>query len=109
MFLVSEIYQSGIIQDIIPKWRQLGVRLKLSYGELNTIDQNADNKANETSALKMLEEWRGQKRDAATSDKLITALKACKENRYAAKLQKGITINQCGWLAWIYIFHHTTL
>ena len=93
MFLVSEMYQREMITDEMkPKWKELGVQLRLSYGELNTIDEDATQKANETCGLKMLEKWRVQYGDAATPDKLITALKACGENRYAAQLQKGTTI-----------------
>ena len=96
------MYQKEMIsQEMVPKWKELGVQLGLSYGELGTIDENATQRANETCALQMLEMWRVQLGDAATPANLITALKACQQNRYAAKLHKGIifdTINHCSCL-----------
>ena len=86
---------SEILQEMIPKWKELGVKLRLGYGALNIIEQNATQRANETCALTMLEKWRVQCGAAATPDKLITAVDKCGEKRYAKQLQRGMTMITC--------------
>ena len=81
-----------ISPGIKSQWRPLGNVLKLSYGELNLIEENASQKAIEACALVMLERWRlqNQAHNGDTPDKLIKALKDIGKLRYAAELQKGI-------------------
>ena len=89
MVLVQEMYEKELIShDVVPEWQQFGIELGLSHGEMSTINKDAEDKANEDCALQMLRKWRAT--PTATPKKLIAALEAIDENRYAAQLKEGI-------------------
>lgn len=76
-------------QEVVAKWYKFGYQLGFTYGELDKIEEDAPQKANEKCALDMLKLWRSQNGIAATPDKLIAALKGIDQNRFAAQLQTG--------------------
>ena len=84
------MYQKKLVpQAAVPKWEEFGIELGFSYGEIDTISGNAVQKAVEMCSEEMLEAWRQQLKSAATPKKLIEALQAIEQNRYAAELQNG--------------------
>ena len=84
------MYQEKLVpQAAVPNWEEFGIELGFSYGEINTISGNAVQKAVEICSVEMLEAWRQQLGSAATPEKLIAALQAIEQNRYAAELQNG--------------------
>ena len=84
------MYQENLIpQAVVPKWEEFGIELGFSYGEIDTISENAVHKAVERSSMEMLQAWEQQLGSAATPDKLIAALQTIEQNRYAAQLQNG--------------------
>ena len=90
VFLDQEMCQNNLRpQEAIPKWEEFGIELGFSYGEIETISQNAVQRRVESCSLDMLSEWRQQTGSAATPDKLIKALEAIDQNRYASQLQDG--------------------
>ena len=76
-----------ISQSVIPEWYKFGLQLGFDYGQLDTIAENATQKANEDCAVTMLKQWRKGKN--ATTANLIGALRAIKQNRFALQLEKG--------------------
>lgn len=77
-------------KEAISKWEELGIELDLEDGDLELINDNVDQKANDKYALQMLRKWKKQQNEAATPEKLIKALQDLKQNSYAAELQEGI-------------------
>ena len=88
--LVQEMYREKLVpQDAIPRWEEFGIELGFSYGEIDTISENAVQKAVQRCSQEMLEAWKQQFGSAATPNKLIAALQAIDLNSYAVQLQNG--------------------
>ena len=74
----------------VPRWYELGVKLGLATGILDTINANATRRPVEECSKEMLRRWLTETPASdATPDRLITALKRLDENRLAQRFSKG--------------------
>ena len=74
----------------VPKWYNLGVKLGLATGILDTINANATRRPVEECSQEMLQRWLTQTSASdATPDKLITALEKLDKNNLAQRFSKG--------------------